>query len=65
MCNLMCLYLCILYVCFVLHADNDNDNKHFTQLRARVRSNKIASHSIVRDYGKVYFSTVAVLVDKL
>lgn len=63
----MCLSSCILYVCFVLHADNDYDydNKHFTQLRARVRSNKIASHSIVRDYGKVYFSTVAVLVDKL
>lgn len=54
-------------MCFVLHADNDYDydNKHFTQVRARVRSNKIASHSIVRDYDKVYLSKVAVLVDKL
>lgn len=43
-------YIYIIYVYSVLHVDN----KHNTQLRARVRSNKIDRHSIVRDYGKVY-----------
>lgn len=55
------MFVFMYYMYSVLHADN----KHNTQLRARVRSNKIDRHSIVRDYGKVYVSTVAVLADKV